>query len=265
MKKGVIVERRAVPFQAELRAGAAPGVRLFDGYAAAFDQWADIGGMFRERVAPGAFARTIREQDVAFVFNHNESTVMARRQAGTLRLDEDSYGLHVEADLDERDDDARQLITKIEASNVYKMSFSFRAVRDEFDFDADPPERDLNEVQLYDVSPVVFPAYEGTDAKLRAEVRSMLTLRGLELPESAAERADRFAEAIEVITQVVPDQDRGPEQVRAAIAALEQLLEDEPPTEGGTADTGTPPVPPEHSLDVARARQRRRRRLIQAA
>jgi hypothetical protein len=164
----------------EIRA-ADDGKRIFDGHAAVWDTQADIGGMFLESVAKGAFKKTLRESDVPFVFNHDDATVMARTSANNLRLSEDDSGLYVEATLDERDDDVRQLVTKIENGNVSGMSFAFRAIKDDWDEAPDPPERILREVELFDVSPVTQPAYAGTDASIRAELRALMAEHGITL------------------------------------------------------------------------------------
>src|SRR5690606_41104900 len=101
---GVRIEQRADDDGARLR---------LSGYAAVFDQEIDIGGMFREVIRPGAFARAIAEgQDVVLLFNHDPSTVIARTSSGTLRLREDETGLWFEVDLDPRDTDAQRVVAK---------------------------------------------------------------------------------------------------------------------------------------------------------
>lgn len=169
-------ERRLSFEPVQLRA-VENGKREFVGHAAVFDTWADIGGMFREQVRRGTFAESILGADVPFVFNHDDATVMARTSAGNLKLSEDRKGLFVRADLDERDNDVRQLAIKIENGNVSGMSFAFRATEDAWDDEPEGggiPERTLIRANLYDVSPVTSPAYAGTDAAIRAEARSVL-------------------------------------------------------------------------------------------
>jgi HK97 family phage prohead protease len=194
-----------------------------------FNEWADIGGYMREQIAPKAFRKTIREADVPFVFNHDDSTVMARTSNKRLKLSEDERGLYVEAQLDPTDADAAKLITKLEAKNVTKMSFAFQTVRDDWDESTTPlPSRTLREVKLYDVSPVTNPAYTGTDAQIRAEARMLLEARGIAVP---SDDADEFAAALEVITTKAPDE-ADPAQVREAIdTLLRYVAAAEPDTE----------------------------------
>ena len=66
------------------------------GYAALFNTWTDIGGWFRESIRPGAFAKTVKENDIRALWNHDANYVLGRNKAGSLKLREDSTGLAVE-------------------------------------------------------------------------------------------------------------------------------------------------------------------------
>lgn len=173
------VERRFVSADFDIRDD--DGSVRFRGHAAVFDTLTDIGDMFREQVVPGAFRRTIGpgRADVRFLFNHDPDSVMARSTNDTLRLSEDEKGLLAEAELDPSDADVRRLLPKLRAGNVSQMSFAFRTVDDDWDYepeDGGTPIRTLQEVQLFDVSPVTFPAYPETDAALRTMARDAVAV-----------------------------------------------------------------------------------------
>lgn len=134
------------------------------GYAAVFDTPTIVrapGWQFREVVERGAFSKTLREADVRLLFNHNPDWVLGRTASGTLTLQEDAVGLRVEAVLPDTSY-ARDLLALIDRADVSQMSFAFEAVRDKWDDDADPPLRRLQEVRLWDVSIVTYPAYPDT-------------------------------------------------------------------------------------------------------
>lgn len=161
-------ERRTVAFEAELR--EEDGKAEFVGHAAVFNRKANIADLFLEQVAPDAFRKTIQESDVRMLFNHNPDLVLARNRSGTLRLSQDDVGLKTEADLDRRQTYANDLSIAMERGDVDQMSFGFRVVKDEWDFDShDLPLRTIVEAQLFDVSPVTYPAYVETDAAIRSE------------------------------------------------------------------------------------------------
>ena len=138
------------------------------GHAAVFNTLSvDLWG-FREKIAPGAFADAVKEDDVRALFNHNPDYVLGRNKAGTLRLKEDEKGLAIEVDPPDTQV-ARDLMVSIGRGDITQMSFGFQLVSDEWDYtDRANPIRTLKKVKLYDVSPVTYPAYEDTDVELNA-------------------------------------------------------------------------------------------------
>lgn len=141
------------------------------GHAAVYNEWSPMMQGFRERIADGAFNRAIAEkQDVRALWNHNSDLVLGRTTNGTLELKSDEKGLSV--DITPPDTtwgkDAR---TSIERGDVDQMSFQFRCKKDEWEYDeeTDIVSRTLVDVDLFDVSPTTFPAYEGTGIDARGE------------------------------------------------------------------------------------------------
>lgn len=142
------------------------------GYAAVFNVETDIGGWFRERIAPGAFADaiTMASADIHALFNHNPDVVLGRSRAGTLRLAEDEKGLTIEIDPPDTQD-VRDLITKMKRGDIDQMSFAFsmRGGVQVWDEAQDPPLRTIEKVgELYDVSIVTRGAYPTTDVGVRS-------------------------------------------------------------------------------------------------
>lgn len=143
------------------------------GYAAVFDSWSNDLGGFRERIAPGAFNKTLQEADVRGLLNHDPNYVLGRSKAETLELTEDTRGLRFSVTPPDTQW-ARDLLVSIQRGDINQMSFGFRKIKDTWGQGlADEQgrvlkERTLLEVALYDVSVVTFPAYPATEAGLRA-------------------------------------------------------------------------------------------------
>ena len=161
-------------FRVERAENAAPKIV---GYAARFNDVTEIGGMFREQIAPGAFRDCMKTDDVRALFNHDPNKVLGRTGNGTLVLVEDEVGLRYEiTPPDTRE--ARDLMVLLERGDVSGSSFSFglaAAGCDEWDDDAEMPTRTIKRVAaLYDVGPVTFPAYPTTTAGARSaeEIRA---------------------------------------------------------------------------------------------
>lgn len=157
-------EKRSLVAPVELRADTP---RTVAGYAAVFGETTDIGGYFREVIAPGAFTKTLQGADVRAYFDHDPGRVLGRKSAGTLRLSEDAKGLAVEIDLPDTTDgrDVQELVRR---GDVSGMSFGFMVTKQEWDETGDIPTRTIKEVVLREVSIVSEPAYDGTSVALRS-------------------------------------------------------------------------------------------------
>lgn len=158
------------------------------GHAAVFDSPIEIGSWFREQIKPGAFARAVGEDDVRALFNHDENFVLGRTVSKTLALREDEKGLAVEIIPPDTQLVRDLVLSPIERGDVSQMSFAFRVRKEEWDETGDVPVRTLLEVELFDVSPVTFPAYPTTDVGLRSleafrkgKVKGLTTMNAAEI------------------------------------------------------------------------------------
>lgn len=137
------------------------------GHAALFDvRSQDLGG-FVEQIAAGAFAESIRRDDVRALINHDSNLVLGRNVAGTLDLAEDERGLAFEI-RPPNTSYARDLIESVARGDISQNSFGFIVEEDAWeDVDSASPLRTLKRVRLFDVSPVTYPAYTETEVALR--------------------------------------------------------------------------------------------------
>lgn len=161
------IEIRAGLRGIELRDKGANGIGTLVGYAAVFNSKSvDMG--FYEIVAPGAFSRALSSGiDVRALAHHDSSSVIGRRKAGTLRLEEDAKGLRVEIDLPDTSH-GRDIRESVARGDLDGMSFGF-SVRDAAWETQDGEDvRILKDVEVYEVSVVAFPAYEGTEVSVRS-------------------------------------------------------------------------------------------------
>jgi len=155
----------------EVRADDEPPV--IEGYAAVFNEETVIGDWFREVIRPGAFKRAISEkQDVRALWNHDANYVLGRTKSGTLKLSEDKRGLKIQIDPPDTQS-ARDLVESIRRGDVDQMSFAFIASEEKWPKNSKADEdklplRELIDLDLYDVSPVTYPAYEATSVGVRS-------------------------------------------------------------------------------------------------
>lgn len=168
--------------QIEVRGENSSDAPVISGYAAIFDSPTTISqgySSYNEVVSRGAFKKTIQEADVRALYNHNPDNVLGRTKSGTLTLSEDNVGLRYEVQVPDTTW-GRDLVQLIKRGDVSQSSFAFSPIRQDWSRAANKTELDtrtLQEVRLYDVSIVTYPAYEDTVAQVRSA--SDLALRSL--------------------------------------------------------------------------------------
>lgn len=181
-----------------IAAPADSSIRDFRGYASVTGVGYDVTdwmGSYRETIEPGAFAKTLRGGvDVPLLFNHDGMPV-ARTASGTMDLAEDSTGLRTDARLDTRQSIANDLCVALDRGDLSKMSFAFRAVKQ--DWSKDYGERSINELLLFDTSIVTSPASSATSAALRSDMLMALGREGRSLMHNLAGVPDRLAVSAE--------------------------------------------------------------------
>jgi len=169
-------------------------LRMIEGHAAVFNQWSEEIGVwfpFREKVLPGAFADTIKTDDIRALYNHDVNYVLGRNKAGTLFLEEDDTGLKVRI-LPPDTQWARDLLVSIERGDVSQMSFGFTVISDRWGTEEGTDVRELVKVKLYDVSPVTFPAYPQTDVGVRSAMEAYERHRKEELEAEKAKNEQKL-------------------------------------------------------------------------
>jgi HK97 family phage prohead protease len=203
-RKGV-VEKRSVSINdmdslISVPDGSGGETLKFRGYASVTEaayEMSDWLGEYTETIRRGAFTKTLAEgADVPFKVNHDGLT-LARTKSGTMRLAEDSTGLHVEADLDPANPDVQALRSAMTRGDVDEMSFGFRVVRQ--DWSPDYSERSITEVNLNkgDVSVVNYGANPATGG--------LTSLRGLDSADWTEDELRAALARLEARQPAVPD------------------------------------------------------------
>jgi uncharacterized protein len=163
------IEKRTNEVKFELRAVEGGDGMTFTGYAAVFNSPSEPLP-FIERIAPGAFKRSLKARnDIKLLWNHDTGAVLGSTRAGTLKLEEDNYGLRVTAMLPETTL-GKDVRTLVQRGDVNAMSFGFSVPANGDSWNAEGTERTLRSVRIHEVSIVAFPAYTQTAGT--ASVRS---------------------------------------------------------------------------------------------
>lgn len=166
------------------------------GYASVFDSDShDLGG-FIERIAPTAFERSLAaikdgQLSVHALWSHDQSQPLGSTRGGKLTLAADDNGLKFELDV------SRMTPAQLDAArdNDLQMSFGFRVVEDAWTKRADGlAQRTVLDLELLEISPVVFPAYPDSSAAIRSmkEWEAQEAVISEALPEPMASRRIRL-------------------------------------------------------------------------
>jgi len=184
-RRGMLLEMRAKPD------GTGGTTFEFKGYGAVFDSpfemWDPWGDPYSEVVRPGAFTRTLSASpDVPFLIGHNDAGIpLARTRSGSMRLSQDSRGLHVLATMDGARSDVRNLASAVERGDLDEMSIGFVTMGQEWSPDWET--RAMLDLELHrgDVSAVALAANPATRGA------SMTALPTENLSRQAAEERAR--------------------------------------------------------------------------
>jgi HK97 family phage prohead protease len=208
------IERRTFTVRDIETREAEDGAMRLSGYAAVFND-SSVPLPFSERIAPGAFRKTLSETpDVRLLINH-EGLPLARTKNGTLTLSEDEVGLRFDADLPDTTE-ARDLWTLIQRGDVDQMSFAFRVIRQKWS--PDRTERTLTEVSLADgdVSVVTYPAYPTTTVEAREALANAI--------QAVKEGREVSGESLIILQTVFEKMSEGHEYVMEAVEMMAALM-----------------------------------------
>lgn len=161
-------ERRILPVDGmEIRVDDGEKPKLV-GYAAKTGVWADLH-WFKEKIKKGAFSDVL-EDDVRCLKNHDPNLILGRTTNETLRMEENTVGLHYEDDLPDTNV-GRDIREEVKRKDITGCSFAFRVAEDEWKYFEDErvPERTIIKLKrLFDVGPVTYPAYSDTTVAARS-------------------------------------------------------------------------------------------------
>lgn len=207
------METRTIERSVSLKRASDDSPAVVRGYAAVFYVVGDPGteyvvGNIRERIARGAFTRTLadKERDVVAKYNHDSNIVLGRVSNGHLRLTQDDIGLAYEIDLPGTTA-GTDLAVSLDRGDVKGSSFAFDTVPRGItrSFDGGKLTVTLTDLILGDVGPVASPAYGSASAQLRDSESFRQYAKDSEHMER--DRRQRRARGLDVLEHIGKDSD----------------------------------------------------------
>ena len=192
-------ERRTITGTVHTRADGEGMPKEIGGIAAVVNSVTDLG-YFEEVILPGAFDYALnREYDIRCLFNHECELILGRTKSNT-------YNVFVNADgnleytwiPDYENPTHVAVVRSIMRGDITQSSFAF-TIKEQTWTDSTKygtmGKRTIKVIdELFDVSPVTYPAYEETEA----DARSVVAMRDQEMEIKSAELSKISADIIKI-------------------------------------------------------------------
>jgi HK97 family phage prohead protease len=184
-------ERRTITGSVHARAVGDGMPKEIGGIAAVVNSVTDLG-YFEEVITPGAFDNALsREYDIRCLFNHESELILGRTKANTCNVFVNADGnLEYTWIPDYENPTHMSVVRSIMRGDITQSSFAF-TIKEQSWSDSTKygtmGKRTITQIdELFDVSPVTYPAYADTEA----DARSIVKMRDEELEIKAAEQSN---------------------------------------------------------------------------
>jgi len=169
------------------------------GIAAVVNSVTDLG-MFEEVILTGAFDNALSgEYDIRCLFNHESELILGRTKANTCNVFVNADGnLEYTWVPDYENPTHVSVVRSIMRGDITQSSFAF-TIKEQTWTDSTKygtmGKRTIKMIdQLFDVSPVTYPAYEETEA----DARSIIAMRDQDLEIESAKRSNVSADILKL-------------------------------------------------------------------
>ena len=150
------------------------------GYFVVFNSETELYDGMYEEISDKAFAN-IDLSDVRALADHDTAKVLGRTKSNTLKLSVDDKGLYGEITINKNDSEAVNLYERVKRGDIDQCSFGFNILDETMEQRADGTTKwTINEIELFEVSIVTFPAYADTSVEARSAQIKQLEKRNLQ-------------------------------------------------------------------------------------
>ena len=192
-------ERRTFTGTVIARAEVEGMPKVIGGIAAVINSVTDLG-YFEEVIEEGAFDNALsKEYDIRCLFNHEAELILGRTTAGTCSVFVNADGnLEYTWVPDYENPTHMSVVRSIMRGDITQSSFAFTIKEQKWSESTkygSMGKRTITIIEdLYDVSPVTYPAYADTEA----DARSVVALRDQEREIEEAKRSQAAADVLKL-------------------------------------------------------------------
>ena len=192
-------ERRTFTGTVIARAEGEGMPKVIGGIAAVINSVTDLG-YFEEVIEQGAFDNALsKEYDIRCLFNHEAELILGRTTAGTCSVFVNGDGNLEYTWIPDYENPAHMSVVRsIMRGDITQSSFAFTIKEQswsESEKYGSMGKRSIRTIEdLFDVSPVTYPAYQDTEA----DARSVVALRDQEQEIEEAKRSQAAADVLKL-------------------------------------------------------------------
>ena len=148
----------------EFRAEEQDDKKIIRGHFIVFNQMTNLYGDVWEEIAPEAITDL---SNVRALYNHNMDIVLGTAENNTAVFRKIPTGIVGDIEINEEDPDAMGAYARVKRGDIKGSSFGFYPMKEEHRSEDGKEIFRVNEMELIEVSPCVFPAYPQTAINAR--------------------------------------------------------------------------------------------------
>lgn len=177
------VEKRTAYFKSSFRAveDEKEEKLYLEGYFIRYGEETELFEGCYEEVRSGAARESLKTNDIRCLFNHDTGSVLGRTGNGTLILREDEKGVYGKVEINQKDPQAMSVYAKVMRGDIDACSFGFYIDDESKEKRNNGIKFFLEKVDVFEVSPVTFPAYPQTEVTARTKDVERFKQRALEI------------------------------------------------------------------------------------
>ena len=152
-----------------------------EGYFIKYNSETNLFGDIYEEIDKRSVDKSLKENDIRGLWNHDSGLVLGRTGNNTLELRSDDVGLYGKIEINREDPQAMGAYARVKRGDVAGCSFGFYPVKEDFEERAEGGQKFIvREMDLFEVSAVTFPAYPQTEIMARSKEVEQIKKRQLD-------------------------------------------------------------------------------------
>jgi len=156
--------------------------KYIEGYFIRYNEPTKLYDGMYEEIKPEALIKSLENNDIRCLFNHDSAIVLGRTTNNTLTLKSDANGLFGTVKINTNDKQANDIYARIQRGDIDACSFGFIPLEEDVEqMDDGSVKFVVKNIDLKEVSPVTFPAYPTTMVQARMDDKERFRKRSLEI------------------------------------------------------------------------------------